>query len=141
MAHSETVRLARHPSRTASNSEHLFSSMLPETDVRLCSPIVDTPYWSSFSSCWSNLYGGPDTIPCRQKLLRFSFFRCSEILFRPLFYRPVSVPHTHSSPDNPNPLSRASNRNQALSSPVIASLTLHAGVIFFMPAQSLRWAR
>jgi hypothetical protein len=49
--------------------------------------------------------------------------------------------NTHSSPDNPNPLSRASSRNQALNSPVIASLILHVGVIFFMPAQSLRWAR
>ena len=82
------------------------------------------------NSCWPILYGRPDTIPCRR------IFPASHSSDAQRFFSdPVSIGqfpsfNTHSSPDNPNPLSRASNRNQSLNSPAFASLILHDGVHF-----------
>ena len=54
---------------TASTAEQQF---LPYFQKPLCGwarLFFDTPCWSAFSSCWPDLYGGPETIPCRRILM------------------------------------------------------------------------
>jgi len=108
-----------------------FPPCFQETEVRPRSPIFDTPYWSAFSLPLSELYGGREEIPLSPERHSSSCFWCIAHLSSPISIGQFPSLNTHSSPANPNPLSRASNRNQSLNSPVVASLILHAGVISF----------
>lgn len=143
MSHSESARLARHPK---GNGQQFRTSSFPpcfqETEVRPRSPIFDTPFWSAFSYPCPNSTEAGKHYPCRQSGIAPHASGALPIFSSPISIGQLQSLNTHCTPDNPNPLSKASNRNQSFHSPVVASLILHSGVISFFPSNLYggRWS-